>query len=130
MTTTPEEHQKIKVFGRKKGKLRPDEVARMEQQLPGMSPPEAADRNALRRGLGLDAGEGRIWLEIGFGNGATLAELAARHPQDRFIGVEVFWEGIVSLMKRLDENGSDNVRVVRESAQWLLDGHLPPGSVD
>lgn len=65
-----------------------------------------------------------MWLEIGFGGGEHLAELAKLHPNVGLIGAEPFLNGVASLLAHLngshrfpkndvslEEDRADNVRV-------------------
>lgn len=67
-----------------------------------------------------------VTLEIGFGNGETLAELALRHPQHNYLGIEVHSPGVGHLMLRLAQQESDNVRILQGDAMVLLRHHLAP----
>lgn len=71
-----------------------------------------------------------LFLEIGCGNGETLAALAARHPERNYLGVEVHGPGVGSLMLKLEERDSDNARVLKCDAMELLRHHLPSGCLD
>ncbi|MBF0624416.1 MAG: tRNA (guanosine(46)-N7)-methyltransferase TrmB [Magnetococcales bacterium] len=130
MNLSPEEEdrRRFKTFGRKKGYLRPGETLWLEETLFRYELPPTADRAALaacwRRP------PARLWLEVGFGNGDCLAHLAARHPGDGFIGVEVFLEGIAALVKKVERAGCDNVRVVRGHVHPVLRDRLPEGVLD
>lgn len=90
-------------------------------------------------------------LEIGFGLGTSLLEMAAAHPERNFIGVEVHKPGIGAALIKLeaarvaaeerkhsvqkenqhgkggvvDELWVDNVRLVRMDALWLLRDFIP-----
>jgi len=68
-------------------------------------------------------------LEIGFGGGEHLAELAARHPETGFIGCEVFENGIARLVARIERDRLDNIRIFADDARLLL-AALPPASLD
>jgi tRNA (guanine-N7-)-methyltransferase len=59
-------------------------------------------------------------LEIGFGNGASLATMAAQQPQHDFIGIEVHRPGVGHLLQLIEEQGLGNVRVMREDAVQVL----------
>ncbi len=59
-------------------------------------------------------------VEIGFGMGNSLAELAVQQPQHDFIGIEVHEAGIGRLMSILAERSIDNVRILRGDAALLL----------
>ena len=59
-------------------------------------------------------------LEIGFGNGEALAALAQAEPDKNFIGVEVHQPGVGHLLRLLDADSIDNVRVVAvDAVEWL-----------
>lgn len=82
--------------------------------------------------LDLDAAYGRNAakiLEIGFGMGEGLAEIAAAHPENDYLGVEVHTPGVGALLKRLGERGLDNVRVIQHDAVEVLTHMLAPGSL-
>ena len=49
-------------------------------------------------------------LEIGFGMGDSLAQMAAAEPDKDFIGVEVHSPGVGRLMHLIDESGIENLR--------------------
>ncbi len=61
-----------------------------------------------------------LYLEIGFGNGETLATLAERHPERNYLGVEVHRPGVGHLLIRLEALGLNNARVLREDAVEVL----------
>lgn len=68
-------------------------------------------------------------LEIGFGNGENLAQLAARHPEQDFIGVEVHPPGVGHLLLQAAEAGVSNLRVLRHDAVEVLRDRLAPASL-
>jgi len=70
-----------------------------------------------------------VWLEIGFGNGDTLAELAARHPDRNYLGIEVHSPGVGHLLLQLEARGIANVRALRHDAVEVLQHALPPASL-
>lgn len=118
-----------KAHGRKRGHLKEWEGEWLARQLPGLAVPVVATREELLTVLGADPATARLWLEIGFGNGEYLAYLAGKYPGDRFIGVEVFMEGIAGLLKRLEVGGLGNVRVVQCHAHELI-ATLPLACLD
>jgi tRNA (guanine-N7-)-methyltransferase len=69
-----------------------------------------------------------IWLEIGFGNGEHLAELAHRHADVGFLGCEVYVNGVAALLGHVDRLGLQNVRIFDEDARLLL-AALPAASL-
>ena len=83
--------------------------------------------------LDLDAIFGRYRprvLEIGFGDGATLVELARMRPDTDFIGVEVHPPGIGHCLLAIEAGGLSNVRVIAHDAVEVLGKQLTPDSLD
>ena len=117
-------------YGRKKGKLSSQAATRLKMLLPSLGLPQGLDRATLLRHLGGDPDKVRLFLEIGFGNGQFLAALAARYPQDYFIGVEVFLEGVAGLVGRLQQGGIGNVRILARNIHEVLVESIPPASLD
>ena len=70
-----------------------------------------------------------VCLEIGFGNGEALAQTAARHPDNNYLGVEVHGPGVGHLMLKLAQQESRNVRILQCDAMQLLRNHLPEASL-
>ncbi len=60
------------------------------------------------------------WLEIGFGNGEHLAELASCQPEIGFIGCEPFMNGVASLLSRIERCRLSNIRIFPDDARLLL----------
>lgn len=68
-------------------------------------------------------------LEIGFGMGEGLAEIAAAHPENHYLGVEVHTPGVGALLKQLGERGLTNVRVIQHDAVEVLTKMLAPAGL-
>ena len=71
-----------------------------------------------------------VYLEIGFGNGMTLAQMAEAHPERRYLGVEVHRPGVGHLLLELERRGLTNVRVLRVDAVELLRQGLNTASLN
>jgi tRNA (guanine-N7-)-methyltransferase len=69
-------------------------------------------------------------LEIGFGNGENLAQLAASHPDEDFIGVEVHPPGVGHLLLKAAQGGLGNLRIAQHDAMEVLRNNIPPASLD
>jgi tRNA (guanine-N7-)-methyltransferase len=69
-------------------------------------------------------------LEIGFGNGETLVELAARRPEADFIGIEVHPPGIGRCLLGIEAAALTNVRVIAHDAVEVLTQMIPDASLD
>jgi tRNA (guanine-N7-)-methyltransferase len=70
-----------------------------------------------------------VWLEIGFGNGDSLAALAERNPDRNYLGIEVHRPGVGHLLLRLEARALGNVRVLRHDAVEVLSHSLAPASL-
>ncbi len=68
-------------------------------------------------------------LEIGSGMGETTASIAAARPDTDFLAVEVHGPGVGSLLKRIDESGLKNLRVIRHDALEVLEHMVADGSL-
>ncbi|HHL4077492.1 tRNA (guanosine(46)-N7)-methyltransferase TrmB [Burkholderia sola] len=86
--------------------------------------PELPDWNAI---FGRSAP--RI-LEIGFGMGASTAEIAAHRPGDDFLGVEVHEPGVGALLKLIGEQDLTNIRIIQHDAVEVLEHMIAPESLD
>jgi tRNA (guanine-N7-)-methyltransferase len=93
-----------------------------------------------QRGLDLDAGLldlpavfpgcSRFALEIGFGMGQSLAELAGREPETGFVGIEVHRPGVGKLLALAEETELRNLKVYCDDAVEVLRRCIPDGSLD
>lgn len=68
-------------------------------------------------------------LEIGFGMGTSLVEMALNDPDTNFIGIEVYPSGIGSVLRQLEEHKVTNVRVLNTDAIEVLQQRIPDGSL-
>ncbi len=68
-------------------------------------------------------------LEIGFGMGEGLAETAAAHSENDYLGVEVHTPGVGALLKQIGERNLANVRIVQHDAVDVLTHMLAPASL-
>lgn len=68
-------------------------------------------------------------LEIGFGMGEGLAEIAAAHPENDYLGVEVHTPGVGALLKQIGERDLGNVRIIQHDAVEVLNNMLAPASL-
>lgn len=71
-----------------------------------------------------------LTVEIGFGMGDSLLQMAEEAPEENFLGIEVHRPGIGKLLHGLHEAKLENVRVVAQDAVELLQQHVEPDSVD
>ena len=124
---TPEEHKRrIRSFVLRTGRMTAGQQRGMDEFWP-------------KWGLTLEQGEiepqqvfGReapLVIEIGFGMGASLVEMARRAPEKGFIGIEVHPPGVGRLLADARADGVDNIRVYCEDAIEVLAQCIPDGSL-
>lgn len=70
-----------------------------------------------------------VIMEIGFGNGDSLFQMAQNRPDYNYLGIEVHRPGVGHLMLRLAEGDLSNVRVIRYDAMEILRHHLREDSL-
>lgn len=70
-----------------------------------------------------------VVLEIGFGMGDSLLDMALAAPDKDFIGIEVHLPGVGRLMNRAHEAGVTNLKVMKEDAVEILKKQVPDGSL-
>ena len=70
-----------------------------------------------------------VVLEIGFGDGAATAEMAAADPGLGILAVAVHTPGVGDLLARIDERGLTQVRVIEGDALPVLADQLPAASL-
>lgn len=68
-------------------------------------------------------------IEIGFGMGTSLAEMAEANPEQNYIGIEVHRPGVGALLKLVEEKGLTNVRVFNHDAIEVLEKCIPKESL-
>ncbi len=68
-------------------------------------------------------------LEIGFGNGETVLNLAQLHPENNYLGIDVHPPGIGRLLSRIEEQQLTNLRILNGDAVTFLQQNLPNHSL-
>jgi len=71
-----------------------------------------------------------ITLEIGFGDGVSLATMAKNTPEQNFIGIEVHRPGVGRLLHLIEENKLTNLRVMDDDAAQIIKNRIPDGSLN
>ncbi len=72
----------------------------------------------------------RCALEIGFGMGATLAEMAGQSPDWNYLGIEVHRPGVGNLLRLLSERALGNVRIICADAVEVLNTAISDDALD
>ncbi len=119
-------HRQIRSFVLRGGRMTPGQQRAFDTLWPRWGLAFAAQPLDLALLFGND---NPVYLEIGFGNGESLAEMAHTHPDRNYLGVEVHGPGVGHLLLRLQDYGCSNVRVIRHDAVEVLERMLAPASL-
>lgn len=123
---TDQQPRRVRSFVRREGRLTPGQQRALHELWPKFG-------LAVEDPLNLPEVFGRaapLTLEIGFGNGTSLAEMAAQDPRGDFIGIDVHRPGVGRLLKELEQRAIDNVRVFCHDAVEVLERSIPDASLD
>lgn len=69
-------------------------------------------------------------LEIGFGNGDVLVNMAKLQPETNVLGAEVHNAGVGHALLAIEQHEASNVRIIQHDAMEVLDSMLPEGCLD
>ncbi|HSW92769.1 MAG TPA: tRNA (guanosine(46)-N7)-methyltransferase TrmB [Gammaproteobacteria bacterium] len=125
MTTFP--LRRVRSFVRRDGRLTDAQKRALDVMLP-------------RAGLNLQDGvidfstvferKAKTHLEIGFGSGKSLFEMAKSYPAENFIGIETYLPGVGSLLAAVEMAELSNIRVYYADAVEVLQQCIPEESLD
>jgi tRNA (guanine-N7-)-methyltransferase len=120
-------HRPIRSFVRRAGRLTGPQQRALQEDWP--------DYGLDYEGVTCDFGalfgrDAPLVLEIGFGNGESLVEQAARHPERDFLGIEVHEPGIGHCLIKAREAGLKNLKLVNHDAVEVLEKQVPEGSLE
>ena len=119
--------RRVRSYVLRQGHFTPGQQRARERLLPRFGIPFA------RRVIDFSAAFGRTApriLEIGFGMGETTAAIAQALPECDFLAVEVHGPGVGSLLRRVEEQGIGNVRIVQHDAVEVVGQMIPRESLD
>lgn len=119
--------RRIRSFVRREGRLTKGQERALAELWPVMGVefvPQQLDLVAL---FGRQA---PVVLEIGFGMGASLVEMAKAAPELNFIGIEVHRPGVGACLSAAEEAGLSNLRLFCHDAVEVLEQMLPDESID
>ncbi len=69
------------------------------------------------------------FLEIGFGMGETTAQIAAEHPQNDYLGIEVHTPGVGGLLRLIEAQQLTNIRIIQHDAVEVVTHMIPASSL-
>ncbi|MEL7478166.1 MAG: tRNA (guanosine(46)-N7)-methyltransferase TrmB [Pseudomonadota bacterium] len=118
--------RKVRSFVKREGRLTKGQAAAIEKCWSSMG---------LEHSLGLldfsqvFGNDNDVVLEIGFGMGKSLVEMAKNAPHLNFIGIEVHRPGVGACLMEADEAGLTNLRVFEHDAVEVLADCIADGSL-
>ncbi|WOT04282.1 tRNA (guanosine(46)-N7)-methyltransferase TrmB [Shewanella youngdeokensis] len=113
--------RKVRSFVLREGRLTKGQAQAIEQQWPSMGLDYTPEPIDLVEVFGREAD---TVLEIGFGMGASLVEMAKASPELNFIGIEVHKPGVGSCLSVAAEAGVTNLRVYHHDALEVLENSI------
>lgn len=120
-------HRSVRSYVRRSGRLTPSQQRALETLWPAYGIELCGEPLVPAALFGRVA---PVTVEIGFGNGDTLVELAAASPDTDFIGIEVHEPGVGHCLLRIRDLGINNLRLIVHDAIEVLRDHLAPDSID
>ncbi|TRY33881.1 tRNA (guanosine(46)-N7)-methyltransferase TrmB [Aliiglaciecola sp. M165] len=118
--------QKVRSFVKREGRLTKGQARALEEFWPSMGLEHKNGMLEMAQTFGRDA---PVVLEIGFGMGTSLVEMASNEPDKNFIGIEVHRPGVGTCMASADEKGVTNLRVFEHDAVEVLADCIPDASL-
>ena len=117
----------IKSFVRRQGRFSDSQRQAVERLWPlyGINVVERQTEQKLLNFSQLFARQASVVLEIGFGNGHSLAQMALDAPELNFLGIEVHHPGIAALLKQIENQQLTNLRIISDDAIKILEALIP-----
>lgn len=116
----------IKSFVKREGRLTKGQQKALDTYWPTMGLDHSAELLDFNKVFGND---NPVVLEIGFGMGASLVEMAKNAPEKNFIGIEVHLPGVGACLATAHEAGVTNLRVYNHDAVEILRDCIPDESL-
>jgi len=117
--------RRIRSFVKREGRMTSAQLRAIEELWPryGVEPGQPINfRDLFQRDC-------PVVLEIGFGNGESLAAMAEQNPDRCYLGVEVHRPGVGSLLLNIERLGLTNLRVSMTDSVELLQNQIPDESL-
>ncbi|RUO62922.1 tRNA (guanine-N(7)-)-methyltransferase [Pseudidiomarina planktonica] len=109
--------RRIRSFVKREGRLTKGQAGALERQWPKLGLEHQAEAIDLKAVFGRSA---PVVLEIGFGMGKSLVEMAKAAPDQDFIGIEVHRPGVGACLLEAEEQQVENLRVYEHDAVEVL----------
>lgn len=119
--------RQVKSFVLRQGRLTKGQEHALETAWPIYGIPESTQMLDFKT---IFANERPISLEIGFGNGESLAQMALAAPERNFIGIEVHTPGVGHLLHLVQKYQLTNLRVMNTDAVEIIQQRIPERSLE
>lgn len=119
--------RRIRSFVRREGRMTPGQQKAFETLLAGYeinSGQKPIDFHQIFRR------EAPRVIEIGFGMGQSLLEMAQQHPEYDYLGIEVHRPGVGALLAGIEKHNLTNIRICCSDAVEILQRQIPNNSID
>ncbi|MGI9223826.1 MAG: tRNA (guanosine(46)-N7)-methyltransferase TrmB [Woeseiaceae bacterium] len=116
----------IRSFVRRAGRMTPSQQRALDELWPVFGIESSTTPVDFGTVFGREA---PVVLEIGFGNGDTLVQQAAEHPDWDFVGIEVHEPGVGHCLLRAQDTGVTNLRLISHDAVEVLAEQVPAASL-
>ncbi|ORT52090.1 tRNA (guanine-N7)-methyltransferase [Vibrio sp. qd031] len=118
--------RKVRSFVRREGRLTKGQQKALDECWPTMGIDYQEQLLVWKEVFGND---NPVVLEIGFGMGASLVEMAKAAPNKNFIGIEVHSPGVGACLSSAQEAGVTNLRVMCHDAVEVFANMIPESSL-
>ncbi|MGL6261374.1 tRNA (guanosine(46)-N7)-methyltransferase TrmB [Vibrio sp. WXL210] len=118
--------RKVRSFVRREGRLTKGQESAMNECWPTMG---LDYQEQLVDWTEVFGNDNPVVLEIGFGMGASLVEMAKNAPEKNFIGIEVHRPGVGACLADARDAGITNLRVMCHDAVEVFANMIPDGSL-
>lgn len=119
-------HDHIRSFVLRQGRISSAQQRYHDEAMPRYGLPYAAAPLDLASVFGRVAPK---ILEIGCGMGETTAQIAAAHPENDYLGIEVHTPGVGSLLKEIATRELANLRVIQHDAVEVVRDMIRPDTL-
>lgn len=118
------ENERIHTYGRKRARgLSNTQACALTNWLSSYSVSLSDEKVDLKKSFRQGSG-GRLVIEIGFGHGEHLAQMALENRSDMFIGCETFENGVAKAITKIRKYELENVLIYKGDARDVLDSAL------
>ncbi|SIO04325.1 tRNA (guanosine(46)-N7)-methyltransferase TrmB [Salinivibrio sp. ES.052] len=119
--------RKVRSFVRREGRLTKGQEQALNESWPTMG---IDFDTAVLDWQQVFGNDNPVVLEIGFGMGASLVEMAKNAPEKNFVGIEVHTPGVGACLMAARDAGVTNLRVMCHDAVEVFEQMLPKAGLD